>query len=346
MDFDALIVGAGIAGLSTAWHLARAGKRVCLVERERVCGAHASGNNAAIFRSFDADPATSRLAVRSRALMRQLPGSLVRETGALYLGSAASLAKAAATVRPLGIEVELLDPAEVARRFPLLAPAPLDGAFVASEGVIDVHALLEALRRAVLAERASLRLGAEVTRIEPGHLRQSVLLNNDEVLWAPQLVLAGGAWNARLGELAGLSMPIEPRRRHLALLEPRVGVPPTHPVVWRLDDEVYFRPESGGVLASPCDGEPWPAEQPPVTHDQLSRLGALLSGLAPALATSRVRRAWSCLRSFAPGGAFVIGADPRADGVFWLAGLGGRGMTCGLALGEALAATCCAGRTK
>jgi D-arginine dehydrogenase len=76
-----------------------------------------------------------------------------------------------------------------------------------------------------------------------------------------------------------------------------------------------------------------------VAQDQLSRLGTLIAGLAPVLTTSKVRRAWSCLRSFAPGGDFVIGPDPRADGVFWLAGLGGRGMTCGLALGEALAAS-------
>ena len=78
--FDVVIVGAGIAGLAAAWQLARRGRSVCLVEREPLCAVHASGNNAAIFRSFDADSVTPRLALRSRELMNELKGSLMRET--------------------------------------------------------------------------------------------------------------------------------------------------------------------------------------------------------------------------------------------------------------------------
>jgi glycine/D-amino acid oxidase-like deaminating enzyme len=113
---------------------------------------------------------------------------------------------------------------------------------------------------------------------------------------------------------------------------------PGSPVVWCLGDELYYRPESDGVLACPCDGEPWTPELPPPSPAALELLARKLAASAPRLSDASVRRAWACLRTFAPDGAAVVGADPRLTGLFWLAGLGGHGMTGGLAAGELLAA--------
>jgi glycine/D-amino acid oxidase-like deaminating enzyme len=338
--FDVLVVGGGVAGLSTAWHLLRQrpGLRLAVLEREWACGTHASGMNAAIFRHLDFDEGAVRLAVRSRALMEALQPGLVRRTGALYLAKAARLREAEGALRAQGVAVELLDGAALSERFPALVTGALAGAFVPDDGVIDTHGLLEALQREVRAQGGEVRLRAEVLRVERGPGQHRVTLASGDSLEARHLVFAGGAWSARVGALAGLAMPVEPRRRHLALLESPSTPTAEHPVVWRLDDEVYFRPESGGALASPCDEEAWTPEVPPTAPAQLARLGELLTGLAPSLASAQVRRAWGCLRSFAPDREFVVGGDPRADGISWLAGLGGRGMTCGLALGELAAA--------
>jgi D-arginine dehydrogenase len=163
---------------------------------------------------------------------------------------------------------------------------------------------------------------------------------------APKLVLAGGAWSAALGALAGAPLPVTALRRHLALLEaPDGGAGPgaDDAVVWRLEAgrEVYYRPESGGALASPCDEEVWEPGDGEVPTDTaaLAKLGELLGDFAPTLGQARVRRAWGCLRTFAPDREFVAGADERLPGLYWCAGLGGRGMTCGLALGELVAAS-------
>lgn len=337
--FDVLVVGGGVAGLSTAWQLARQrpGLRVVVLEREWACGTHASGMNAAIFRHLDFDEDAVRLAVRARALMDELRPGLVRRTGALYLAPEPRLRQAEAALRAQGVAVELLAGPALAERFPALVTGGRAGAFVPDDGVIDTHGLLEALQREVRARGGEVRTRAEVVRVERGPEEHRLTLGGGESLEARHLVFAGGAWSARVGELAGLSMPVEPRRRHLALLESPGAPAAEHPVVWRLDDEVYFRPESGGALASPCDEEAWAPEVPPTAPAQLARLGELLAGLAPSLASAQVRRAWGCLRSFAPDREFVAGPDPRAEGISWLAGLGGRGMTCGLALGEVVA---------
>lgn len=335
-SLDVLVVGGGVAGLSTAWHLLRRrpGLRLTVLEREWACGTHASGMNAAIFRHLDFDAQAVRLAARARALMDELRPGLVRATGALYLAPAQRLKEAEAVLRAQGVAVELLSPPALAERFATLHTGALAGAFVPGDGVIDTHALLDALQRGVREALGEVRTRADVTRIERSGAGHRVTLADGAVLEAARLVFAGGAWSAQVGALAGLPMPVEPRRRHLALLESPGAPHASAPVVWRLDDEVYFRPESGGALASPCDEEAWPAEVPPTSPAELARLGELLAGLAPALASAQVRRAWGCLRSFAPDREFVVGADPRAEGVTWLAGLGGRGMTCGLALGE------------
>ncbi|HBH01037.1 MAG TPA: hypothetical protein DDZ42_03785, partial [Candidatus Rokubacteria bacterium] len=120
----------------------------------------------------------------------------------------------------------------------------------------------------------------------------------------------------------GAPLPLVPLRRRLARLGGVAPVDARGPVVWALGDECYFRPESGGVLASPCDETPWPACLPPHEPRALERLARKLGALAPPLGEASVRRAWACLRTFAPDRVVVAGADARVGGLFWLAGLG------------------------
>jgi glycine/D-amino acid oxidase-like deaminating enzyme len=336
-SFDVVILGGGVAGLSTAWHLARAGvTRVCVLEREWACGTQASGHNAAIFRQFEADAEAVRLARRTRTLLEVLSPTepLLRTTGAIYVGTPARLAPSLELLAAHGIEATRLSPEELRALAPAVATGPgQDAVHVPSDGVLDPHGMLQALqarlREAGVAVRVSVdavparRDGGFVVATPRGDLR------------AGQLVLAAGAWNGALGARLGAQMTLRPLRRHLALLE--AGDEAARgPVVWRFgDDEAYFRPESGGVLASPCDETEWTAEaQVPVDAHALASLGERLTTLAPTLAHAQVRRAWACLRTFTPDRSFLAGADPLVPGLFWCAGLGGRGMSCGLALGE------------
>jgi D-arginine dehydrogenase len=338
--FDAVVVGGGIAGLSCALSLCR-DRKVLLLEREPLLAAHASGRNAAIFRPLELDASTAVLAARSVALWSELGLDPLRRVGLLLAAADASGLRAlSAHAREHAVAHELLTGAALHARAPALVGGDAGAALLLPEGgVLDIHALTSGLATRARALGAELRLSAGVARVRaPRERVQGVELDGGERIDAPCVVLASGAWSAQLGALAGAPLPLQPLRRHLVQLYGGDGVSADQPVVWRVDDqELYFRPESGGVLCSPCDAsasEPQALASDPAA---LELLAAKLARTAPRLANAKVRRAWACLRTFAPDHELVVGEDPRVRGLCWLGGLGGRGMGVALGAGELLA---------
>ncbi len=348
-----VVIGGGIAGLAAAYGLARAGVReLTLLEREAHLFAHASGKNAAIFRPAEKTAAIARLALRSAELLDAELGERrlwLEENGVLLTASRAeSLASLAAIADEVGIGYTRLNSKELQARAPLIQSGHAEHAIeLALGGLLDPHAIATALSRRIRAAGGRIEVGKPARRVlERGGRAYGVELESDERVEADAIVIAGGAWASDLGASAGAALPLGPVRRHLVLLEPDVHVDAKGPTVWDAEVEAYFRPESGGVLASPGDAEPWPAEDPPSDTRALELLWQKLKVMAPLLSGARVRRAWACLRTFAPDKLSVVGADPRVDGLFWLAGLGGHGLTAGVAAGEVLAAAVVDGTTN
>jgi D-arginine dehydrogenase len=342
---DAVVIGGGIAGLSAARALlaAKVG-RVRLLEREEIPCAHSSGRNAAIFRHLSATPGDLALARESRARITELFGdeaAWLRRTGTWFV---------AEHEQAIGALVSLADrervPVTTARDEALWSALPAlrggrarHGVFCEDDGVIDIHAVTQALSRSIAALGGIASFGVDVARVErDGDRAVGVRLASGDRVAAGAVVIAAGAWGRELGATIGAPLPLDPKRRHLAQLSATPAMARDAPVVWRVDDEVYFRPESGGVLASPCD-EKSDAPGLPLPDDAaMELLAQKLARTAPAIASAEVRRAWACLRTFAPDRASVVGPDPRVPGLHWLGGLGGHGMTGGVAAGEIVAA--------
>jgi len=339
-----VIVGGGIAGLSAAWHLGR--RRVgsvTLLERESLLCTHASGRNAAIFRPLEAEVSLASLALRSSQLFCELSPErpLIEPSGLILLARhPATLEPIAESARALGTPHAIDAPEQVSARLNALTIRGWHGLFTDAGGVLDIHALTEALASASRAEGVEIRRGVAVVGLRRRDARVvGVETSEHGLVEADDVVLAAGAWGAELGEASGVALPLTPVRRHLALLRPQRRLPTTLPAVWSLDDEVYFRREGEGVLASPCDETPWSARTPQAEVQCLAPLGSKLRSLDEGLGRAEVVRYWACLRTFAPDRRPVIGSDPRLLGVHWLAGLGGFGMTTGVAAGELLAQT-------
>jgi D-arginine dehydrogenase len=339
-----VIVGAGVAGTSTAAALARAGIGPgVILEREPLPGAHASGKNAGIACLVEFDPVVRQLGVVSVRRLRDMTAAgapVVKPGSGLYVGHAIEQARFAECVeglRALGARADLLSRDEACRQFPFLSHVGCDLVLhSADEGVIDIHALLLAYLGEARRGRFSLLTRTDVTALRITDGRVDGVVTSRGTMSADIVVDASGAWAGRLGR--GHPLPLQPVRRHLIVSAASGPVPSSAPLVWHMTDRYYFRPEGQGLLLSPCDETPHEPRVPEADPAALDALAAKLAASAPALSDLPIRSSWACLRTFAPDRRPIIGWDPDLPGLFHVSGLGGFGMGTSWAVGEVAAA--------
>ncbi len=327
---DILIVGGGIAGLSTAAALGGRGRTVRLVERELHPGFHSSGRNAAIARQLTGRAEHTALAIEGRKAL-QAAGLLHPTEGLLLATDAATLDPLAHEAAAFGLEVARLPGPGLPG---LRAEAHLR---IPTDGVIDTHAQLGHCARMARESGVTLSFGRGVAALEPKADGFLVTFDDGAQCHAATLVNAAGAWAAELGAWAGGVDPgLRPLRRSLVWSDQPVIA--DAPWAWWVDRPLYLRPESGGLLMCPCEevevAPPAPGQQPDTDPAILPGLARSLAELAPDLMDAPITRAWAGLRTFARDRKFVIGWDPVNPRLFWVAGLGGHGMTTGLAVGR------------
>ena len=323
-----LIIGGGIAGLATAAALAERGAGpIALLDREPIPGFYASGHNAGIARSLTGRLEHSRLAVEGRSALSGL--GLLDPTGGLLLAmDPARLEALEAESAALGVEAHRRQGGVAG----LHAAAHLA---IPGDGVIDIHGLLGACARRAREAGAKLHYGCAVEAIRADGEGFAVEAEGRSFR-ARTLVNAAGAWASEVSRMAGgLDLDLKPMRRHLAWSDHPC---PTRPWAWWVDRPFYARMESGGTLMCPCDETevPLPAQgqQPAADAGAVGALAGIASELAPDLMDAAPVRAWAGLRTFSPDRRFVVGWDPANPRLFWVAGLGGHGMTTGLAVGR------------
>lgn len=344
-DQRIIIVGAGMAGATTAYFLTRKGKRnILLLEKEKVAGAQSTGRNAAILRTIIPDPLANRLARQSAEFYFNPPEgfsdlALVDRVGIFMAACAEHVPTLDAWCsRNAGAHIERSDASRLYAQIPVLAPGLQSVAYKPDDGILDVHAILQGFLRGACRSGAQLRFGTQFHRLRIRDGRVEGVETGDGFLEASAVVVANGAWASAADSFGGYALPFTPYRRHLLVTEPLPQVNPRWPVLWVVGEDYYFRPESGGLLMSACDAVRVTPEQGEITDpDELERIAAKAARWLPTLAHAGVARAWAGMRTFAPDDRFVIGRDPRLEGLYWVAGLGGHGITCAPVVG-ALAA--------
>jgi D-arginine dehydrogenase len=353
---DYVIIGAGFAGAATAYHLARRGVAdVLILEQEAIPGFHSSGRNAAMIRQCVPDAALSALTRDGARFLRQLPDDWpvpvqFKQNGSLLLGSGPGWEKLkgdAEAGRALGIAAEFWSPAEAKRRVPVLENAEFDGAaWCGTDGILDIHALLSGYLKFATAHGTRVRYGAPVRAIRVINGGGFEIATDVDTIQVRKLVNASGAWANPIARMAGAAeQPLRPCRRHLFVSPPLSWVDPTWPFVWDVTHDIYFRPEGGGLLLCACDQQELPPGDPPVDGAVQELLAEKIQRHIPALSSVSIHRGWAGFRTLSSDGRFIIGWDPQVEGFFWIAGLGGHGVTTSSAVG-ALAADLLVGNER
>lgn len=335
-EYRAVIVGAGIVGLYTAYHLARAGAGPILLVERGFLSSGASGRNGGGIRQQWGTRATIRLAREAVAAFRRFPREFgynpwFRQSGYLFLAESAMeldrLRGVHALVRSEGLPSELLDADEVAERIPGLARGTtVGGTYLASDGTLYPFPVLWGLFEAVRALGVDVALGVEALGIErDARGRLAAVRTSRGRIATSTVVNAAGGWSREFSQRAGLSVPNVATRHEILATEPLHAF--LDPMVVRASDGLYFSQTMrgeivGGIAPSPREGGVVSMTSTPYF---LARMARALVGLLPRLAGLGVLRAWSGLYDDTPDGLPILGTDPGLPGFVHANGFGGHG---------------------
>jgi D-arginine dehydrogenase len=333
---DILVIGGGIAGLSTAAQLS-SHARVAVLEAEEQIGFHSSGRSATMLHYALGDRLVRALTLASRPFFETPPDDfgdvpLGRRMPVLVFARDDELAALDALEADIALfaRLERLDERGVAELCPLLKV----GEGGARHGIadrngirLDPHALLQGFLRQLRGKGGELHTGARAVRIERRSGLWHVETDRGIGFEAPILINAAGAWADVVAQLAGPGpLRLEPKRRTIITFDAPAGTDLDHlPFAKTVGDELYFAPESGRLFASPMDEVPSdPVDAQPDEYEVA--LAAHRIEERTTIKVERIHSRWAGLRTFTPDRHPAVGFAPNADGFFWLAGQGGFGL--------------------
>lgn len=331
---DVIVIGAGIAGASIAAELASS-SRVLLLERESQPGYHTTGRSAALFTETYGGAVKRALSHASKPFLQRPPAGfaavpLLTPRGTLLAATAPQVEKlrqVADDCAALVANLAWLSGDEVRARVPAFGEGQIAAGLLEPDAMdIDVHALHQGYLRLLAARSGRLVTRADVRSLQAVAGGWEVSTSAGEFR-ADRIVNAAGAWADEIGGLAGArSIGLVPKRRTAITFDPPTGTAiGDWPAVIDVDEQWYFKPDAGRLMASPADETPSPpCDAQPEEYD----IAVLVDRLtrATTLQVPRIVSRWAGLRSFVADKLIVAGFDPQVPGFFWLAGQGGHGI--------------------
>jgi sarcosine oxidase subunit beta len=344
---DAVVIGAGIMGVSAAYHLTQRGVgKIVVLEREGVAAGSTGRSGGGIRHQFS-DPvglALTRRSLQTFESFRDLFGVElgIERCGYLYIvqteAQRAAFARNVTMQREQGLQVELLDADEIGRRFPYLSTeGVLGGTYCPEDCASFPREANEAMARRVGELGVALEIGQEVVAVLTDGGKVNGVRTGREEYRAPVVVNAAGPWAGEIGKLAGIEVPVVPRPRHEfgTTAFPRDLVPET-PYILDPAGGFSLRREGESLVFGTTpdrppgfDVTPDPSLGPPL-QERVSRRCPALAGAA--LGNSRVG-----LLEVTPDHHGIISGAAGLPGFYVLAGFSGHGFMHAPAVGELLA---------
>lgn len=335
MQFDILIVGAGIAGASLANELAPHAS-VAVLEQESQPGFHSTGRSAALFSETYGTPTTRALTRASRAFLETPPEeftehAILSPRGVMHvamLGQESLLEQAMAAALQGSPDASRLSAGEAIERCPVLRKEVVAGAVHEPDAMdIDVHALHQGYLKRLRAAGGKIFNDARLAGASFESGMWTVRLQDGRVMGARWLVNAAGAWADVVARNCGVPpVGLQPKRRTAFTFDAPPGIAfADWPTVIGIDESYYFKPDAGQLLGSPANADP--VDPHDVQPEELDvAIGIHQIEQVSTLQIRRPRHTWAGLRSFVADGDLVIGADNHQENFFWVAAQGGYGI--------------------
>lgn len=350
-------MGSGAFGASVAYHLARKGARVVVLERAALAS-QTSPRAAGLTSQVRATPALTKLAQRAVVKLARFTaetGQPLRftQSGALKIArterDAEQLHREVARGAAAGVPLELISVAEARRRLPILGErgivavtwSPTDCNVEPSELPIGYCRAAEKLGAVLLPHTPATGFdigagGLEGVLTPAGRIATRIVVD------------AAGAWARQLATALGAALPVVPTRHQLLITEPIAGVTPEFPIARVIDANVYVRHERGGLMLGGYEGEPLQFDAAtlpgdvsalPLDIEVLWRLARSVAEQFPIFQDPAIRVAEhrGGLPTLTTDDRYVAGPMPGVPGGWVMSGCCVGGLSVSPALGEAMA---------
>ncbi len=348
---DAVVVGGGVNGASTAFFLARAGmSRVTLLERRQL-GAGATGKSGALVRMHYTNPVESKLAHESLKVFRNwseiVGGDCGFEaTGFVQIVPPQYEEQLRANVdaqRAIGINTRVISAGELHEIEPAVCVDDVTvAAYEPDSGFADPNATLYSLVSAARDRDVTVRTGVEATGIIIEHGRVAGVDTSDGRIDTETVVLATGAWSGRLLDPLELDFGLEPRRVQVVVFRRPPELDHPHPVFIDATQGSWFRPE--GVTGTLVGLELGVAGVDPddlhegVDQEYVRLCRRALAARIPAFRQATMRGGWAGMITMSPDGRPIIDQVPQVPGLYCMVGDSGTSFktapTIGMGLSE------------
>ncbi|MDH3667146.1 MAG: FAD-dependent oxidoreductase [Paracoccaceae bacterium] len=353
-----VVIGGGIIGCSTAYHLARDHKAdVLLLEQGQLtCGStwHAAG----LVGQLRSSASITQVLKYSVDLYKRLNEETGLETGWKMTGCLrlatnedrwTEYKRLATTARSFGMEMELISPSEVKRMWPLMEISDLVGAsWLPTDGQASPSDITQSLAKGARMHGAKIHEGVRVTgfRMDSGRI---IHVETDQgTIACEKVVNCAGQWARQVGAMAGISVPLQPVKHQYIVTEKIEGLSPNAATIRDPDRFTYFKEEVGGLVMGGYERDPIPWTTGDVPDDFQFQLfeddwdhfaqhmeQAIVR--VPALETAGVKQMINGPESFTPDGNFILGAAAECANMFVGAGFNAFGIASGGGAGWVLA---------
>lgn len=344
---EVVVIGGGVMGLSTAYHLAKGGTTDVVVLEKDELGSGSTCKAAGGVRAQFSDAVNVELGMRSLEVFRNFPELFdqeidYHESGYLFLlereEDLHTFERNVELQNSLGLASRIIGVEEAAAMSPLASTEGLlAGVWSPEAGHCTPESVVQGYARAARALGVRIIRQCEVTDVvRDGDTLTGVVTSQGDIA-TDTVVCCAGAWSRRLGEMVGVDLPVDPVRRELLVTEPIADLPDRVPFTIDFSSTLYFHREGPGLLVGMSNQDEQPGWSLEHTDEWLEQVIEVAERRVPLLEEVGMASRWAGYYEVTPDHNALIGEAEGVSRFLYATGFSGHGFLQGPAVGQVMA---------